>query len=210
MLFILKCFIITAMNTVLLKEKIVKIGMLIKAQREKSKRKQSEIAAKAGISISMLSQIERGVVAPSVETLIMVCEALNVDTAELLKKVLSKEPVRIHHHGERLFNHYDGVKYEQLMTSLHSIWQAELFLLEIAPGKSTSFQGKGHEGAEMGYILKGEAILSIDNRKYNLSEGDSIYFDAQHPHQLSNCGKKTFKAIWSISPPHIDFLGVNT
>ena len=196
------------MNTVLLKDLIPRIGQILKVYREKTGKNQGDIAQKAGISVSMLSQIERGIVAPSIETLMTVCAVLDIDPAELFKKISATAPVRIHHKGERLRNELAGVRYEQLMTSLHPTWQAEMFLIEVAPGKSTTFSGGGHEGAEMGYVLSGAATLTVDTETYPVREGDSIYFNAQLPHQLSNSGSETFRAVWSIAPPHVDFLGI--
>jgi transcriptional regulator with XRE-family HTH domain len=196
------------MNTVLLKNVIPRIGQILKIYREKTGKNQGDIAEKAGISISMLSQIERGIVSPSIDTLMAVCGVLDIDPSELFKKVASNLPVRIHRRGERLRSEVGGVRYEQLMTSMHPAYQAELFLLEVEPGKSTTFRGGGHEGAEMGFVAAGEATLTVDTIEYRIGEGDSIYFNAQLPHQLSNRGNGIFRAVWSISPPHVDFLGM--
>ena len=197
------------MDTVPLKNIVPQIGRILKVFREKTGKNQGEIAEKAGISVSMLSQIERGVVSPSIETLVAVCGVLDLDPSELFKRIASNPPVRIHHRGERLRNELGGVRYEQLMTSQHPAYQAELFLIEVEPGKSTGFSGGGHEGAEMGYVVAGDAVLTVDSQEYRVAEGDSIYFNAQLPHQLSNRGSMAFRAVWSISPPHVDFLGMN-
>ena len=167
---------------------------------------QGEIAEKAGISVSMLSQIERGIVSPSIDTLMIVCNVLDIEPSELFKKVASHPPIRIHHRGERLRNETGGVRYEQLMTSMNTAFPVELFLLEVEPGKSTGFRGGGHEGAELGYVTTGEAILTVDTIEYRIEEGDSFCFNARLPHQLSNRGNRIFRAVWSIAPPHVDFL----
>ncbi|MBN1577994.1 MAG: helix-turn-helix transcriptional regulator [Chitinispirillaceae bacterium] len=195
------------MNTALLNKVVPRIGRILRIYREKTRKNQGDIAEKAGISVSMLSQIERGIVSPSIDTLMAVCGVLDIDPSELFKKIASDTPVRLHRRGERLQNEIDGVRYEQLMTSMHPSYQAELFLLEVEPGKSTTFRGGGHEGVEMGYVAAGEAMLTIDSVEYPIGEGDSVYFNAHLPHQLSNRGSRTFRAIWSISPPHVDFLG---
>jgi uncharacterized cupin superfamily protein len=88
-------------------------------------------------------------------------------------------------------------------------YHAEMFLLAVAPGSSTNFSGGGHEGVEMGYVLEGEAVLTVDASDYPISKGDSIHFRSHLPHQLRNGGRKVFRAVWSISPPHVDYLGSN-
>ena len=198
------------MNTEIIKQLNPRLGRILKAYREKTGRNQGDVASKAGISVSMLSQIERGMVAPSIETLVMVCQVLGLDVSQLFRMVAADEhPVRIHHSGERLRNEVGGVRYEQLMTSTQGSWQAEMFLLEVAPGTSTTFSGGGHEGVEMGYVLDGQAVLTVDATDYPINKGDSIHFSSHLPHQLRNGGKKIFRAVWSISPPHVDYLGSN-
>jgi quercetin dioxygenase-like cupin family protein len=164
------------------------------------------VAGNAGISISMLSQIERGVVSPSIDTLCTVCRALDIDMAELFRRISPEEPVRIHKGGERLQMERDGVRYEQLMTSQSSAFPAELFCIEVKPGCATTMSGGGHEGAEMGFVLQGNARLSVGSEHYEINENDSVYFNANLQHRLTNTGKKIFRAVWSISPPHVDYL----
>ena len=196
------------MDTLIIKQINPRLGRILKTYRETTGRNQGDVASKAGISVSMLSQIERGIVAPSIETLMMVCSVLDLDVSQLFRMVASNEPqVRIHHSNERLRNEVGGVHYEQLMTSTQGSWQAEMFLLEVAPGCSTTFSGGGHEGVEIGYVLAGEAVLTVDGNDYRIGKGDSIHFSSHLTHQLRNRGKSAFRAIWSISPPHVDYLG---
>jgi len=194
------------MDKVLLKQIVPKLGQLLKLFREKTGRNQGDIAQKAGISISMLSQIERGLVSPSIDTLVMVCHALNLDPADLFKMLSTDRPVRIHHYGERLTMSNNGIRYEQLMTSSQGPAQLELFLLEVEPGCRTMLSNEGHEGTEIGYILKGNAVLCVDGEEYEVQENDSILFNSHLPHQLHNKGNEIFKSVWSISPPHVDYL----
>ncbi len=193
------------MDTVLLKNIVPKIGMIIKAYREKTRQNQSDIATKADISVSMLSQIERGIVAPSIDTLMQVCFAVGLEPADLFKRLSTERPVRIHHPGERLTMTNGVVTYEQLMVSSKGAHQAEMFILSVSPGDKTTLSAS-HDGAEMGYVLQGKAVLIIDNVDYPICEGDSIYFNSQLAHQVYNNGVKEFKAVWSISPPHVDYF----
>jgi transcriptional regulator with XRE-family HTH domain len=193
------------MDTVLLKNIVPKIGMIIKGYREKTRQNQSDIAVKAGISVSMLSQIERGIVAPSIDTLMQVCFAVGLEPADLFKRLSTERPIRIHHPGERLTMNNGGVTYEQLMVSSKGPHQAEMFILTVASGDKTTLSAS-HDGVEMGYVLEGNAILTIDNVDYPVGEGDSVYFNSQLAHQVYNNGAKEFKAVWSISPPHVDYF----
>jgi transcriptional regulator with XRE-family HTH domain len=182
------------------------LGRILRLLRENSGRTLDTVATAAGISISMLSQIERGVVSPSIDTLCMVCRALDCDIATLFTRLAPASPVRIHKVHERLTMKQEGVCYEQLMTSAHAAAvPIEMFLLKVEPGCCTVMSSGGHDGVEMGYVMKGSAQLFVGNEEYAISEGDSICFDAHLPHRLYNTGKRNFLAVWSISPPHVDY-----
>jgi mannose-6-phosphate isomerase-like protein (cupin superfamily) len=116
--------------------------------------------------------------------------------------------VRLHKSGERLKIESNGICYEQLMTTQVSAFPIELFLIEIGAGCSTEMSGGGHEGIEMGYVLQGGAVLTVGSADYRIDEFDSVYFAANLPHRLVNVGRRLFKAVWSISPPHVDYLSI--
>ncbi len=194
------------MNEALLQSVLPELGRLLRAYREKSNRHLGEIAEKAGISTSMLSQIERGKVSPSIDTLMMVCRAQDIDIGELFRRFSPDSPVRLHKSGERLKIERNGIRYEQLMTTQVVAFPIELFLIEIEAGCATEMSGGGHEGVEMGYVLQGAAQLTVGGSEYRIDESDSIYFSANLAHRLANQGRRLFRAVWSISPPHVDYL----
>ena len=194
------------MNEAALKSVVPVLGNILKVYREKTRKNQSEVASRAGISISMLSQIERGVVSPSIDTLVGVCNALGLDIADLFRRITPDAPVRLHRPGQRLGTRHDGVLFEQLAVSSHTNFPAELLLLEVKPGRRVGL-GNGHEGIEMGYVLEGKAVLTVEGTEHPLGKGDSVSFDASLPHGLANGGKKTFRAVWTALPPHKDYLG---
>jgi transcriptional regulator with XRE-family HTH domain len=194
------------MNKVLLQSMVPVIGNILKRYREKIGKHQGDIASQAGISISMLSQIERGVVSASIDTLYGVCTALGLEPSELFRRVAPETPVLIRRPGERLSSRHDGVLFEQLAVSVQSNLPAELLLLEVMPGKRIGLSPNGHEGVEMGFVREGSALLSVAGTDYSLGRGDSVSFNANLPHSLVNNGKKIFKALWAALPPHKDYL----
>lgn len=201
-----KCFIITTMDTATLKSLVSEIGKIIRRFREKTGRNLADVALSAGISTSMLSQIERGVVSPSIETLFEVCRALKLDIGDLFGRLSPRPSVRVFKPQERLRTENKGIRYEQLITSSDLSHAMEMFILEVAPGQSIGVEGKGHEGVELGYVLEGEALMTVETTQNRVSKGDSMAFSSHLPHHLQNSGNSPFKAIWAISPPHRDYL----
>jgi transcriptional regulator with XRE-family HTH domain len=194
------------MDTVLLKKQGARIGTILKTYREKLRINQSVVAGKASISTSMLSQIERSVVSPSIETLFAVCNALGLDITRLFQSVTEKQQVRVHHPGERLTNKGNGVSYEQLVMHTENMYPAEMFLLDVAPHTKVGMTGSGHDGVEMGYVLHGTAVLVVSDIEYVLRKGDSVLFNASLPHHLENRDSVPFQAVWNALPPHKDYL----
>lgn len=189
-----------------------KVGMTLKLYREKSGHSQGAVASNAGISTSMLSQIERGQASPSIDTLASVCRALSISISDLFARVEERKNVEITQMGHRLSLERDGAVYEQLASYNAATGSAELFLLSVEPGCSVGFHGgvsqSSQEGAEMGYILSGSALLLVDNEPYEIQAGDGITFSASLPHKLENRGTKLFKAVWTAIPSQRDYLGI--
>jgi transcriptional regulator with XRE-family HTH domain len=194
------------MSTLLIKEIIPQIGKILRVYREKRGQNLSDVAEKAGISVSMLSQIERGKVSPSIETLLRVCDSLSFDVIDIFRRLSQKKNVIILHQGGRLKAGGHGIVYEQLIASPESNFPAEMFLLEVAPGEKAGLSGGIHEGIEMGYVLKGTAMLTVGVDEYALAAGDSISFYSHVPHTLTNKGSEPFSAVWNAIPPHKDYL----
>jgi len=194
------------MNEVKLKSLLPQIGTILRVFREKINKNQGDVAKIAGISTSMLSQIERGAVSPSIDTLVEVCVALELDIADLFRRISPEAPLKIYRKGKRLFTSSKGVRFEQLCQSSDASHPAEMLLLEIGPTKQAGVLGKGHEGVEMGYVLEGSATLIVDGFSYELTEGDSVAYNSHLPHKLINTGNKVFKAVWNALPPNRDYL----
>lgn len=183
-----------------------KIGRILRLLRERTAQNQGCIARKAGISTSMLSQIERGATSPSIDTLIDICQALGIEPGDLFNRLSPAKNVRIYHQGERLEIQRNGIHFEQLAPSNNPAYPAELILLEVAPGAQAGVRREGHEGIEMGYVLSGRALLQAGRDRYELRAGDSLAFASSIPHTLLNQGEVPFRALWSVSPPHRNYL----
>jgi transcriptional regulator with XRE-family HTH domain len=60
------------------------VARLLKAEREKRQLSMTAVAAKAGLSQQMISYVERGRRNPTLETLLRITEALDIDLAKLI------------------------------------------------------------------------------------------------------------------------------
>jgi len=61
-----------------------------------------------------------------------------------------------------------------------------------------------HAGAEVGYVIADEIELTIDDRAYRLSPGDSFVFKSEHPHRYRNVGTTEASIFWVNTHPRSD------
>ena len=66
-----------------------KLGLRVRQQREMSNLTQNQLARKAGVTASFIGHIERGEKKASVETIVALCNALEISPAVLLQDSLS-------------------------------------------------------------------------------------------------------------------------
>jgi transcriptional regulator with XRE-family HTH domain/quercetin dioxygenase-like cupin family protein len=58
-----------------------------------------------------------------------------------------------------------------------------------------------HEGREFGLILEGELQVELAFDTHHLRAGDSIIFDSNTPHRLSNTTDRIVRALWVVLSP---------
>lgn len=190
------------------KESHYNFGEKIRKIREQRGLTMKTIAAEASISESMVSQIERNKVSPSIDTLLAIAEALDIDIEYLFRDYKRKRKVSIIRRDERKTYTTPEVVYEQLsvlfdQSDEHSI---EAFLLKVAKGGKKGSMDYGHTGKELGYVIKGEGELVYGNTSYELRTGDSISFSSDIPHSLINTGDCDLEAVWVITPPKMKYF----
>lgn len=178
-------------------------GEKLRTVREKKGYTLKVVAQKAGVSESLVSQIERNKVSPAIDTLLNLADVLDINLEFLFDEYHKERPVEIIRNGERRTISEGEVNYEEIAApSRHDGDQKiEEYLVSI-PVKGHTHRGSyGHLGREIGYILEGHCQLQYDNETYELSAGDSVSFAAGAPHTLINTGLIPVKALWVVTPP---------
>lgn len=178
-------------------------GEKIRMIRERKGLTLKVVAQRAGVSESLVSQIERNRVSPAIDTLLTLADVLDINLEFLFEEYRRKRPVLITRADERKKAIEDGVAYEEVVTPTESDGRnaMEAFVVEIPVGAHTRRGSYGHLGREIGYIVQGKGQLHYENLVYNLAEGDSVSFSAGTPHTLANTGDVPLKAFWVVSPP---------
>lgn len=180
-----------------------RFGEKLRSVREKKGLTLKIVANSAGVSESLVSQIERNRVSPAIDTLLSLAEVLDIDLEYLFDEYRRERPVRIikNGHGRKLEE--NGIKYTEVLRpqegdGKHAL---EAYFVNIPPGKSTTRGSFGHTGREMGVIISGSAVLMHEGNEYELDTGDSVSFSAASPHTLTNRGAGEMAALWICIPP---------
>ena len=179
-----------------------KLGALLRAVRSSRSLTIKDVAAKAGVSSSLLSQIERNRISPSLDTLLHLLEIYGVPPHKFFSDYEISSKVEIIRRGDRETYQRKGFKYEKLCGDSqdrgnHSF---NAFFLELAPGQQRGDTDDGHLGRELGIVIKGSAQLVYGDEVYDIETGDSVSFFSQIPHVIRNSSTEVFQAYWVVTP----------
>jgi len=178
-----------------------RFGGKIRAVRERRSLTLKEVAEKAGVSESLVSQIERDKVSPAIDTLLAIADALEIDFDYLFAGLKRKAAVEIVRKDERpSYRIKRGIRYDQL-AQLEENGGIEAYIITIETGAKTGNAEYGHPGWELGIVESGIMKLTAGDQVFTCKQGDSVSFKADTPHILSNPGKKPLRVFWVISPP---------
>jgi len=182
-------------------EQKYQFGGKIRAIRERRSLTLREVAEKAGVSESLVSQIERNRVSPAIDTLLALANALEIDFDYLFSDFKKERAVKIVRKDERsAYQIKRGIVYEHL-AQVEEQGGIEAYIINIEAGAKTGDAEYGHQGWELGIVESGEMELTAGNHVYTCKQGDSVSFRADTPHILSNPGSMPLRVFWVISPP---------
>lgn len=176
------------------------IGERLRALRTERGMTIQELAAKAGLSVGSISQIERGNSNPSVGTLQKLKGALGVNLWAFLESpgietVQESNFVRRKNNRPKIVAGHGHLTKELLSPKDNN--ELRFMILTLPPGASTGdiLAGPGEKG---GYVMAGSVELTVGNVVETIDEGDSFQFKSGLPHQLVNTSDREAKLIWII------------
>jgi transcriptional regulator with XRE-family HTH domain len=180
-----------------------RFGEKLRLVRERKGYTLKVVAQQAGVSESLVSQIERNRVSPAIDTLLALADVLDINLEFLFEEYRRNRPVQIIRSNERRKMKEEEIVYEELAKPIENdaTHALESYIIVVPPGGQTHRGSYGHLGRELGFILEGSAKFTYETEEYKLEAGDSISFSASSPHILSNSGNIEMRAIWVVTPP---------
>ncbi|MBC2703647.1 XRE family transcriptional regulator [Desulfobacula sp.] len=190
-----------------------KLGALLRAIRTSRQLTIKEVAAKAGVSSSLLSQIERNRISPSLDTLLQILEVYGVPPNKFFKDYETNSRVEIIRRDDRKIYQRKGFKYEKLCgdSQARGNHSFNAFFMELSPGQQRGDASDGHLGRELGIVVEGSAQLVYGEEIYEIHKGDSVSFFSEIPHVIKNSSDQIFQAYWVVTPADgEDYFGDKT
>jgi len=184
-------------------ERFPELGSRIRALRQRKGLTLKDLSRQCKLSVSFLSQIERGLSSFSIPSLRAICQALDVSLPDLL--VLSDGPGMAFLADPRPSEITKGdnqscinlsdtsIKY-RFLSGGFPVRQFEVLIGEMSPGYENP--PTSHEGEEFGYILEGMIELTIDEETYSLGPGDSYHIAASTAHGCQTKAEGSAKVLW--------------
>jgi transcriptional regulator with XRE-family HTH domain len=181
----------------------IELGKTIAQFRKMEKYTITQLAEKIKISSSMLSQIERGISNPSINTLRMLSEALQVplfrfftpteNTFNLIVKSDKRKKI--------VFPESPDLEYEIVSPNLSD--SIGMLMLKLSPHSASATQFTKHTGEEIAYVLEGDVQLTLEKHIVNITIGDSVKIPPRMTHKWDNLTDKMVKIIFAITPPRV-------
>ena len=175
------------------------LGGAIRRRRHGASLTLATVSERAGISVSMLSQVERGLLDPSLDTLRNIADALGTAPFRLLAE---EGPVAgVIRRGERrVVTDETGNLHSQLL-SPSAEGAFAIAVWELQPGESRLGDGRSEPGEEANVLLQGAARLEIGDELIKLATGDCVTFDQRSPRRVTALGRESLIVLAVVCPP---------
>ena len=174
------------------------IGAKLKELRIAKGLTQEELADRAELSKGFISQLERDLTSPSINTLRDILQCLGSDLKDFFNDDTDD---RVVFHAADYFEKEDPELKSRIEWIIPNAQKnmMEPIRLTLAPGGST-YPDNPHEGEEFGYILSGSIVIHLGQKKFRARKGESFYFSPRSSHYLE-AGSKGAVLLWVTTPP---------
>ncbi|MFV0373197.1 helix-turn-helix domain-containing protein [Microbacterium sp.] len=185
------------------------VGARLRDLRRRQGMSARALADTLGISPSAVSQIERGVLQPSVSRLIAITDALGVPLAAVFEASAPDRDgagtdagfalQRAEHSSTVELD--SGVTFRRLSPGPSP--GIDYFESCYPPGASAHSETElfRHDGYEVGTMISGELTIDFEQERVVLRPGDAISFSCARPHRIHNTSAAPAVAQWLIVHP---------
>ncbi len=170
------------------------LGEQLRRCRKDARLTMQYVADNAGLSVGFISQVERGLAAPSLSSLRSIARVLQRPISEFLEQPGSSTGAT--RKTRRVsYRVADGsITYERLSANFPGSTLRSVIIHEPPGHRSEPIS---HEGEELFYMLQGEITVEIEGERKILRQGDSMHFASRRKHATWNHTDQTVSILWS-------------
>lgn len=181
-----------------------RLGEKLRLRRKVRRLSLQSVADASGISIGQLSQIERGISAPSLRSLRQICQALDMPMGWLFDGSAERSngdaEMIVRAAARRTMALGSDTLTKELLTP-DACTQLQMMRIVIQPGGASGdepYTTKG--GARCATVLQGRLGIEVDGRTHLLDTGDTFAFEATHRLRFWCEGARPCELIWAVTP----------
>jgi transcriptional regulator with XRE-family HTH domain len=174
------------------------LGERIRALRTERGMSVRQFATEVGVSPATISQVERDITDPSLETLRRIARALDVAIFDLFAEK-SRLTVAVARASDDVHVTSGSGAYYRRASPLHG--PLEVLDGQLPPGAATSPERWSHPADECVVVIRGRLVVEVGDERVELTEDDSCSFDSNVPHRYLNEGSEPVRFIVAVTPP---------
>lgn len=177
-----------------------RVGARLAALRQSGALSLDELSRQAGVSKSMLSQIERGQANPTVAVVWRLANALNVGMGELLGNAAPSGPPPIEllpAHAAPAIRSPDGLCELRILGPIALAGQFEWYALSVQPGGA--LESQPHEAGTQEHLSVMTGVLDVQagDQIQRVKPSETARYGADQTHAIRNLGK-TSASGWLV------------
>lgn len=175
------------------------IGARIKEHRQSQGFSMRELGRRTDLSVSFLSQVERGLVSVSISSLRKIADALDVSIMHFLDDRATEDPIVRAGNRRKVIPPGYSDYIEVISPSLGQ--KAEVILGRMSPGSNYVAQPLKAPTDECIYMIHGAIQIGLDGKDFELNPGDSVCFKGSSFTGVRCVSNENAAWLWVITPP---------
>lgn len=184
-------------------DQATQIGERLRLRRKLRGLSLKQVAEGAGLSVGMLSQVERGLTVPSVKSMRAICAALDMPVIWLFEGTSDRpeedSDIVVRQNARRDLHYNSGALRKEILTP-DTQPQIQMLRFVMEPGADSGEPYSNAEGGKCGLVIRGALGLELDGRKLVIRQGDSFAFPSQVMVRFWTIGDQTCEVIWVVAP----------
>jgi len=157
------------------------------------------LAEQCNLNVNTLSLIENGHTSPSVSTLQVIAQTLQIPISTFFETNQDDNKVVHQRSGERPHATFTHGTMEDLGAGM-ARFGAEPLIITLKPKANSGKTPIVHTGREFVYCLEGRITYHVEDQPYTLEQGDSLMFEAYLPHRWQNDNASASRMLLVLCP----------